>query len=96
MTAQRFMQVHALTLRSNKLLDLDLPVSAFYLLAVPSTPAAVVEAVIEKSEEGSKAGLVERLDRTAVAGVAAIRSTPDRDVRGSVVMPLPAIRAAKG
>lgn len=53
MTAQRFMQVHDnLALKSNKLLDLELPISGLYLLAAPSTPDEAREAVIQRVEAG--------------------------------------------
>ena len=54
MTATRFMNVYALQGRSNKLLDLDLPVSSLYLLAAPSTPEAARQEVLQRAAEGEK------------------------------------------
>jgi hypothetical protein len=41
--------------KSVKLTDLNIPVSGLYLLAAPSTPAEVIEAVAERSEAGRDA-----------------------------------------
>jgi hypothetical protein len=32
--------------------DLNVPISGLYLLAAPSTPAEVIDAVVERSEQG--------------------------------------------
>jgi hypothetical protein len=50
--AQRFMRVHELAAKSDKLSDLDLPVSALYLLAAPSTPAPVCDEILERAKTG--------------------------------------------
>jgi hypothetical protein len=53
-TALRFMRAHELSssLKSAKLADLEIPVSGLYLLAAPSTPPEVVDAVIERAKAG--------------------------------------------
>jgi hypothetical protein len=45
-TAQRFINVGS---KSDKLSDLNVPVSGLYLLAAPSTPAEAVEIAAERS-----------------------------------------------
>src|ERR1700733_15635581 len=50
-TALNFMRINELN-KSKKFLDLDLPVSALYLLAAPSTPEEVRTEVIERAEKG--------------------------------------------
>jgi hypothetical protein len=51
-TALNFMRVFALSLKSETVSDLDLPVGALYLLAAPSTPTEACEAVIKRAEAG--------------------------------------------
>jgi hypothetical protein len=51
MTATRFIHVFELS-KSNKLLDLDLPLSGLYLLAAPSTPEPAKTEVIERAQAG--------------------------------------------
>lgn len=52
-TARRFIDVHELVEgKSGNLHDLNLPVSGLYLLARPSTPAAVTDAVLERAAAG--------------------------------------------
>src|SRR5262249_25058663 len=58
----RFMNVYECS-KSHKLLDLDVPVSALYLLAAPSTPAEARKEVIERAETG------ERLSNKTIARV---------------------------
>ena len=54
-TAQRFMSIHQLAeAKSDKLSDLDLPISALYLLAAPSTPAPACDEILERAEVGEK------------------------------------------
>jgi hypothetical protein len=53
MSAVRFMQVYELG-KSHNLLDLDLPVSAAYLLAAPSTPADAREEIIDRAANGEQ------------------------------------------
>lgn len=55
-TAQRMMSVAA---KSDKLSNLTVPVSALYLLAAESTPAEVIEAIAEHSEQGERLSLAE-------------------------------------
>ncbi|MGY3496686.1 hypothetical protein [Bradyrhizobium sp. USDA 4502] len=52
MTAVRFMQVAELAGKSNKLLDLEIPVSGLYLLAAPSTPEEAQQEIIARAESG--------------------------------------------
>lgn len=51
-TAQRFMDVHALVGKNDKLSDLDIPVSGLYLLAAPNTPDEVIDQAVERAEQG--------------------------------------------
>jgi hypothetical protein len=51
-TAQRFMRVHALAQSKSGNLP-DLPVSAIYLLAAPSTPQAARSEIIERAKTGT-------------------------------------------
>jgi hypothetical protein len=54
-TARNFMRVHELSeSKSENFSDLDLPVSALYLLAAPSTPAPVREEILERGKKGEK------------------------------------------
>ena len=53
-TALNFMRVYQMSLKSEKFSDLNIPVSALYLLARPSTPAEVREEVIERAEAGEQ------------------------------------------
>jgi hypothetical protein len=54
-TAQRFLSVHELAgTKSDKLSDLELPVSSLYLLAAPSTPEVVRNEIIARAESGEK------------------------------------------
>jgi hypothetical protein len=46
-TGRRFMEVHAITLKSANLADLTVDASSLYLLAAPSTSDEVREAVVE-------------------------------------------------
>jgi Protein of unknown function (DUF3102) len=51
-TAGRFIQVYELSQGRSNLEHLDLPVSALYLLAAPSTPKSAREAIIERAQAG--------------------------------------------
>jgi hypothetical protein len=51
MTAERFMQVHE-KFKMHNLCNLEIDVSALYLIAAPSTPDIVVHEVIERAEKG--------------------------------------------
>ncbi|WP_426615365.1 DUF3102 domain-containing protein [Bradyrhizobium sp. McL0616] len=53
-TARRFMNVHELAGKSHSLLNLELPVSAIYALAAPSTPEAARVEIIERAANGEK------------------------------------------
>ena len=57
-TAQRFMRVHELALSKSGNLP-DLPVSAIYLLAAPSTPKEGAAKVIEHAEAGKPMSVAE-------------------------------------
>jgi Protein of unknown function (DUF3102) len=50
-TALNFMRAHELS-KSRNFRDLDLPVSALYLLAAPSTPAKAREEILERAQAG--------------------------------------------
>jgi Protein of unknown function (DUF3102) len=52
MTATRYMNMHKLSLKTNTVLDLDLPMGALYLPAVPSTPAEVHDQAQQRSANG--------------------------------------------
>ena len=52
MTATRYMNMHKLSLKSNTVLYLDLPMGALYLPAVPSTPAEVHDQAQQRSANG--------------------------------------------
>jgi len=58
MTATRFINVYDMS-KSNKLLDLELPISALYLLAAPSTPQEARDEIIELAQAGEKIPVVE-------------------------------------
>ena len=71
-TAQNFVRVAELA-KSANVADLNVDVSALYLLAAPSTPAEVVEEVAARSQEGEK---VTRSDVAAmVARVVHVQTT---------------------
>lgn len=53
MQATRYINIFEMS-KSNKLLDLDLPMSSLSLLAAPSTPESVRSQVLAKAESGSK------------------------------------------
>jgi hypothetical protein len=57
-TAQRFMRVHALAQSKSGNLP-DLPVSAIYLLAAPSTPEAARTEIIERAKTGAPVSVAE-------------------------------------
>jgi hypothetical protein len=58
-TAGRFIQVHELAQGHSNLEGLDLPVSAIYLLAQPSTPSAVRDTIIARASSGEAVPLAE-------------------------------------
>jgi hypothetical protein len=57
-TALNFMRVATLA-ESRNFRDLNVPVSGLYLLAAPSTPTEVVEAIAERGEQGERLSLAE-------------------------------------
>jgi Protein of unknown function (DUF3102) len=66
MTATRFINLYEMS-KSNKLLDLDLPLSGLYLLAAPSTPPEARDAIIARAEAGEKMSVVEVTEKIAEA-----------------------------
>src|SRR5262244_1906432 len=58
MTATRFINVYEMS-KSNKLLDLELPISGLYLLAAPSTSQEARDAVIERAQTGERVPVAE-------------------------------------
>ena len=81
-TAQRFMQVHDLDAKSDKLSDFNLSLSGMYLLAAPSTPAHIREQVLDRAERGEVISYTEikrLLPRRAPS-----RTTPMRSVAPAV------------
>ena len=65
--AERFMQMHSMLGKFDKLSNLDVPMSALYLLASPSTPEVVRQEVIERVERGEKVSVAEVTDTIAKA-----------------------------
>ena len=53
-TARRYISVHELAGKSDNLSDLEIGVSSLYLLAAPSTPEEVRQAVIERAAHGER------------------------------------------
>jgi hypothetical protein len=53
------MSVHDLSLKSDKLSDLSLPISGLYLLAAPSTPEETRNAIIERAGAGEALSVAE-------------------------------------
>jgi hypothetical protein len=52
--ALTYMQVYALSLKSENFSDLRIPISGLYLLAAPSTPPEAVDEVIERAKSGER------------------------------------------
>jgi hypothetical protein len=52
--AQRLIQTYELSLKSDNLSDLNIPVSGLYLLAAPSTPPQAQQAIIAAARTGKK------------------------------------------
>jgi hypothetical protein len=75
-SAERFMRVFELAHESDKLSDLGLPVSAFYLLAAPSTPDAAIEEVASRAGNGNGLSLAEVKDIIASSR----RASPIREL----------------
>ena len=61
-TAQRFISVWLLASKFDNLSDLNLPVSAFYLLAAPSTPDAALEQIAMRTGIGNGLSVAEVKD----------------------------------
>jgi hypothetical protein len=61
-TAENFMRAYDLHCKSEKFADLDLPVSAFYLLAAPSTPDKALEEVAMRVGKGNGVSVAEVKD----------------------------------
>src|SRR5262249_30410741 len=64
-TARNFMQVYELADKSPNFGDLNLPVSALYMLAAPSTPPEARAEIIERVEAGEKVTVADV--KTAIA-----------------------------
>ena len=75
-TAQNYMAVAE---QSAKFADLDVPVSALYLLAAPSTPDEVIDAVAERTEAGEKLSLEDVKKEIKTAKRGGDRATKPRD-----------------
>jgi hypothetical protein len=58
-TAENFMRVYALHCKSAKFANLNLPLSAFYLLAAPSTPDLALEEVATRVGNGAGLSIAE-------------------------------------
>jgi hypothetical protein len=61
-TTENFMRVYGLSCKSEKFADLDVPLSALYLLAAPSTPDAALVAVAARAGNGNGLSLAEVKD----------------------------------
>jgi hypothetical protein len=60
--ARNLMGVYALSLKSEKFSDLEIPDSGLYLLAAPSTPTKAVDEVIERAERLAHAEIKRVID----------------------------------
>jgi hypothetical protein len=58
-TAQRFMSVQELASKSDNLSDLNLPLSALYMLAAPSIPPEARDEIIARAEAGEQVTVAE-------------------------------------
>jgi len=58
-TAQNFLRIHELSLKSANIADLELPMTGLYLLAAPSTPEAVRDDVLARAEAGEAFSVAE-------------------------------------
>jgi hypothetical protein len=61
-SAENFMRLHELSLKSANFADLDLPLSALYLLAAPSTPDTALVAVAARAGKGNGLSVAEVKD----------------------------------
>jgi hypothetical protein len=85
-SARNFMAVHAMSLKSPTVGDLNLDMRSLYLIAAPSTPAEVRDEVIERAKSGEKVTHAEVKRAVAEAQPTATRkAAPVRPV-----MPSPA------
>jgi hypothetical protein len=75
--AERFMQMHSMLGKFDKLSNLDVPMSALYLLASPSTPEAVRQEVIERVERGEKVSVAEVSETITKAKTKLVPSKPE-------------------
>jgi hypothetical protein len=64
-TAENFMRVYDLSRKSEKFADLQVPISALYLLAAPSTPDKALEAVAMRVGAGNGVSVAEVKDMIA-------------------------------
>ena len=53
--------------KSHRVVDLDVPLSTLYLLAAPSTPTTVVEAVVSRSAQGDRLSVADVKEEIAKA-----------------------------
>ena len=77
--ALNYMRVYELSLKSENFSDLRIPVSALYLLAVPSTPSEAVDDVIEHARSGERqahAEIKDKIDKIKTAKVTAADIKP--------------------
>ena len=78
-TALRFMQVHALAGKSVNLTDLELPVSALYLLPAPSTPEEARDEIIKTARTATMSGGL--IDSASAGGHQELADNPmDQDL----------------
>jgi hypothetical protein len=91
-TAQRFMQVHT---KSDKLSDLNLPVSGLYLLAAPSTPEEAQQEIIDRAKNGEALSVkeVQRIIDEAREKDAAASEQVVADLRAEIERREEAVRA---
>jgi len=66
-TAERFMSVSRLAGKSDKLSNLELPVSSLYMLAAPSTSESAREEVITRAESGERLKHAPRSRRSSIS-----------------------------
>jgi hypothetical protein len=85
-TALNFIRAHDLS-KSKNFLDLELPVSALYLLAAPSTPAEAREAVTKRAQAGKQMSVAEV---ARVVDAAKGRAQPARKLKKPNVEPIDA------
>jgi hypothetical protein len=79
-TALNFIRVHEVATKSKNFLDLNLPVSALYLLAAPSTPEEARAEVIARAEAGERMPVAE-VKRVVAESSAIVRKCGHRKKR---------------